>query len=333
MRIEVERFDAMSAFIGEPVERIVLHNTNGLSVELMTYGALMLAINAPDKNGVVENVLLSYDHLEDYVSNPMYMGATIGPNAGRIADGKLQIRDDVYSLEINEGISNLHGGRKGFHTKIWTMMGEQVGTDRCSVTLVLDHEHLEDGFPGNITVKAVFTLYDDGRLTVLYTAISDRACHLNMANHNYYNLSGNEKTKISEHLLMLRTKGFYEVDAHNLPIFDLISQECSEFDFGNRALLAKAIGGDHGGIDHPFVLEEDRFSDTPQVVYEDPVSGRRLEITTDQPCAVIYTNNISYKHHMGICFEMQQVPNQVNLIEGGEPYINETTYRFSVVSS
>lgn len=333
MRIEVERFDAMSAFIGEPVERIVLHNTNGLSVELMTYGALMLAINVPDKDGVVENVLLSYDHLKDYVSNPMYMGATIGPNAGRLADGKLQIRGDVYSLEINEGISNLHGGRKGFHTKIWTMMGEQVGTDRCSVTLVLDHEHLEDGFPGNIAVKAVFTLYDDGRLTVLYTAISDRACHLNMANHNYYNLSGNERTKISEHLLMLRAKGFYEVDAHNLPIFDLISQECSEFDFSNRALLAKAIGGEHGGIDHPFVLEQDRFSDTPQVVYEDPVSGRRLEIITDQSCAVIYTNNISYKHHMGICFEMQQVPNQVNLIEGGEPYINETTYRFSVVSS
>ena len=95
MRIEVERFDAMTAFLGETVERIVLHNAKGVSVELMTYGALMLAINVPDKNGVVENVLLSYEHLEDYVSNPMYMGATIGPNAGRLAGGKLQIRDEV----------------------------------------------------------------------------------------------------------------------------------------------------------------------------------------------------------------------------------------------
>ncbi len=329
MRIEIDKFESLTELLEQPVDKITLINNQGMSVEILTYGCMMLGLYVPDKHGTSENVLVKYDKDSQYVINPLYLNATIGLNAGRLAQGTFTIGANDYNVEINERISNLHGGIKGLDKRNWVLGYEDVFSDRCEIGLKYFHEHLEDGFPGNIDIKTIYTLYDDNTLKIAYTALSDRDCLLNMTNHNYYNLSGNEKTKIDEHSLFINAEYYLKVDENGLPVTPKVPIENSPFDFSKASKIKQAYLSDIEGIDHPFALEDKVAFDKPSIIYHDPISERTMALWSNQPAVVVYTNNIDYKRHGGICFEPQQFPNTLNILEAGEKYLNEIILKFT----
>ena len=328
MRIEIDKFEPLTELLGQPIDKISLINNHGMSVEILTYGCIMYSLNVPDKLGKTENVLVRYDDVSLYVRNPLYLNATIGLNAGRLENGQLTIGKADYQLETNERISNLHGGSSGLDKRVWVLAYEDVFSDRCEIGLRYSHEHLDDGFPGNIDIKVIYTLYDDNTLKITYSALSDRDCHLNMTNHNYYNLSGNEKKQIDEHSLFINAKYYLKVDENGLPFAPKVPIEHSPFDFSELCPIKQAYMSDIGGIDHPFSLEDKVAFDKPSVIYHDPITERTMALWSNQPSVVVYTNNIDYKRHGGICFEPQQFPNTLNLLEAGEKYHNEIVLKF-----
>ncbi len=328
MRVEINKHEVLSALLEKRIDSITMSNNHGMSVKLLTYGCTMMELNVPDQSGFSENVLMKYDHQEDYIENPYYLNSTIGINAGRLDKGQIEVDGILYTSDINEGVSNLHGGKEGFHKKVWQFVGETVGTDWCSVILKLEHQHLSDGFPGNFTVEAEFKLKDENSLTVKYTTRSDRDCHINLTNHYYFNLAGNERNQIDEHLLFVNARYYKEIDENGLPIEPKIQVRNSAFDFEQLAPIENAYRSKQLGIDHPFSLEDAVDETKPNIIYRDPVSKRSLSIVSNQPCVVIYTNNVTHKNHLGICFETQQFPNTLNLIEADIEYVHETHYHF-----
>lgn len=330
MRVEIERDDVFSDLIGQEVDRVTLKNNKGMSLQMLTYGGIMVALNVPDRLGVTENVLITYDTVDEYLKNPMYLNAIIGPNAGRIRSGELLVDGVTYNLEINNGISNLHGGSNGFHTKVWKIGQSHVFDDSCQITLVHKHKPEHDGFPGTFDVYATFTLDDEQTLKVQYESKMHEWSHLNMTNHNYFNLSGNEKRKIDEQLLFINSTKYRELDANGVPFDDYVPTKGSDFDFTEDAIVSRAYVSALNGMDHPFDIEMPAKADRPAVVFHDPVSGRMLEIVTNQKSVVIYTTNTLHKNHHGICFEAQYPPNQFNLLNLDTPYYSETVYKFTI---
>lgn len=329
MRVEINKHEELSVLLEKRVDCISLFNNQGMSMKLLTHGCLMLELNVPDQSGFSENVLMTYDELTKFVDNPIYLNTTIGLNAGRLKGGEVTIDGKVYKSDVNEGVCNLHGGKDGLHQKTWQYAGEVLGSDWCSVSLKYVHEHLSDGFPGNIEIEAVFKLTDDNQLTVQYFARPDRDCHINLTSHYYFNLSGNEKNKIDEHLLFVNTQYYKELDQNGLPLEPKIQTKNSALDFAQFAPIENSYRNKIKGIDHPFSLEDPVDHTKPGIIYRDPVSKRSLSIESNQPSVVIYTNNIAYKNHLGICFEMQQFSNQLNLVEAGIEYVHETIYQFN----
>ena len=278
MRVEIERDDVFSDLIGQEVDRITLKNNKGMSLQMLTYGGIMVALNVPDRLGVTENVLVTYDTVDAYLKNPMYLNAIIGPNAGRIHSGKLIVEGVDYSLEINNGVSNLHGGSFGFHTKVWKVGQSHVFDDSCQITLVHKHKPEHDGFPGVFDVYATFTLDDEQTLKIQYESKFHEWTHLNMTNHNYFNLSGNEKRTIDEQLLFINSTKYRELDADGVPLEAYVPTKGSNFDFTEDASVMKAYVSPLNGMDHPFDIEVPAKADLPAIVFQDPISGRRLEI-------------------------------------------------------
>lgn len=329
MKIEIEKDDVFSDLVGLEVDRITLTNNKGMSLQMLTYGGIMIALNVPDRLGVTENVLVTYDTVDEYLKNPMYLNAIIGPNAGRIHSGELAINGVDYKVEINNDVSNLHGGSHGFHTKVWKIGQSHVFDDSCQITLVHKHKPEHDGYPGTFDIYATFLLDDEQTLKVQYEAKMHEWSHLNMTNHNYFNLSGNEKRKIDEQLLFVNSTKYRELDSNGVPLSEYVPTVGSDFDFTESAAVSKSYNSKYKGMDHPFDIETPAKMDRPAIVFHDPISGRTLEIVTNQKSVVIYTTNTSHKNHQGICFEAQYPPNQMNPLSPETQYYSETIYKFS----
>lgn len=329
MRVEIEKDDVFTDLIGLEVDRITLTNNKGMSFQMLTYGGIMVALNVPDRLGVTENVLVTYDTVDAYLENPMYLNAIIGPNAGRIHSGAFVIDGVDYKVEVNNGVSNLHGGSHGFHTKVWKVGQSHVFDDSCQITLVHRHKVEDDGFPGTFDVYATFTLDDEQTLKIQYEAKMYAWSHLNMTNHNYFNLSGNEKRKIDEQLLFVNSTMYRELDSNGVPLSEYVPTAGSAFDFTDLSVISNAYKSAHNGMDHPFDIEVPAKVGKPAIMYQDPISGRTLEITTNQKSVVIYTTNTSHKNHQGICFETQYPPNQMNPLGPDTQYYSETIYKFN----
>ncbi|GAU75515.1 aldose epimerase family protein [Fusibacter sp. 3D3] len=327
MSVEVIKEAQLSEHFGKEIHRIKLKNQNDISVELLTLGGTLLSIVTPDRTGKLENILLTYDHIEDYIENPYYLNASIGLTAGRIRDGAFIMDDISYKVPVNNDINCLHGGPNGLHAKIWKLESFRATCEFEEVILKTHHCHLEDGFPGNINIRAIYRLSNEDTLKIIYEAETDRSCTLNLTNHNYYNLSGAVLDEIGQHELFVNAEYYKAIDAHGLPIEDLVSCLDSDFDFTHSATLEKAL---EKGLDHPFCIEFKVDEEMPDVVYKDPKSGRVMSITTNQEAVVIYSNNGPYRTHKAICFETQGYPNQIYVLDADEAYLNETSIAFGV---
>lgn len=323
---------------GRKIELFELSNNQGMSVEIMSLGGIIKSIKVPDKEGRTENVILSFKDIDDYIENPSYIGAIIGRVAGRIYKGEVTLEGKKYQLALNEGPNHLHGGMKGIDKKVWeyetstTLEGEQLVL-RCTT------KHLEEGYPGNVNYCVTYTLTHDNILKLRYEATTDHTTLVNMTNHAYFNLSGNLKHTINNHQVTIASDYYTPLDKENIIIGEPATVMGTKFDFNKKRTLEE-------GYDHGWVLAK---GVTPQMSCYDPVSGRKLEITTDQKAVVMYTmiHPISVpkangdwpinQTALGVCFETQGLPigyNEINkeavILKPGDTYKQETSWRFSI---
>ncbi len=317
---------------GEEVYLFTLANKNGVEVSITNYGGAITSIKAPDRNGVFADVVLGYDTLDDYVRNPRYFGALIGRYANRIARGKFPLNGVEYQLPQNNGVNHLHGGDKGFHTRVWNAAETDSG-----LRLEYFSEDGEENYPGNLNVDVTYSLNDQNELRLEYHATTDRDTIVNLTNHSYFNLAGSGD--ILGHELTLHADGFTPVSEDLIPTGEIRAVD-GNMDFRNGRAIAV------GGYDHNFVLRNPgSFRCVARL--REPVSGRVMEVFTTQPGIQFYSGNfldgsligkggVAYQRYAGLCLETQHYPDSPNhpsfpstVLRAGETFHEVTVYKFT----
>lgn len=332
---------------GTPVDLFTLSNGQGMAVKITNYGATVTSIIVPDSAGQAGDVVLGFDSLSGYLNDPPYFGAIVGRYGNRIAKGRFKLDGKEYKLAINNGPNHLHGGLKGFDKVVW--QAKELNTDRePSLQLTYQSKDGEEGYPGNLSVTVVYTLTQDNALKIAYTATTDKATPINLTNHSYFNLAAGKAETALQHELMIDADRYTVVDATLIPTGELRPVKGTPFDFTTPHPIGERMGQvEGGGYDHNYVLNHaaGQFARVARV--HDPLSGRVLEVYTDQPGVQFYSGNfldgsltgkggIQYVKHYGFCLETQHFPDSPNqppfpstLLKPGETYRTATTYKFS----
>lgn len=316
----------------------------GLRFSVTNYGAILTSVRMPHRNGSNDEITAGFPRLEGYLGEHPYFGSTVGRFANRIAGGRFVIDDEEFSLKMNNPFCQLHGGKGGFHTRLWDYSVE-VNPHFARVRFTYLSPHLEEGYPGNLLAEVVFTAFDDNRMEIDYHASTDRPTHVNLTNHAYFNLSGFSED-ISGHQLRLNASKYLELNENQLPTGKMIDCKGGIFDFSTPVLLSKNGIPKENELDYCFVSDESGIKNLPAaVLYHEP-SGRKMSIFTTQPGIQVYSSNyfdgslsghgnIRYQKHSAICFETQHFPDSPNqplfpstLLRPGEKYHHKTAYIF-----
>jgi aldose 1-epimerase len=340
------------------VEKYTLINNNGVEVSILNYGATIQSLKVPDRDGNLDNIVLGFNNIEEYVEKSPYFGAVVGRYANRIANGTFELDGETYTLAINNDPNTLHGGEKGFDKVLWTF--DEAASTTTSVVLTYTSADGEEGYPGNLTVTVTYTLTDDNELRIDYEATTDALTVLNLSNHSYFNLAGEGSGSIFDHELQLNASNFTPVDDTLIPTGEIAPVSGSPFDF----TTAKPIGQDirdgndpqiviGRGYDHNFVLDGWTEGNTEQneaAVVTEPTTGRVMTVTTDQPGIQFYSGNFLdgtfagasgnvYRQGDAFCLETQHFPDSPNQpdfpsteLAPGETFSSTTVFAFSVDS-
>ncbi len=309
------------------------------------YGATLVKLFVPDRDGNLADVVLGHDDPAGYRSSTCFFGATVGRSANRIGGAAFEINGKAYHMTPNEGKNNLHSGPDFFHDRVWKVLSH---TD-SSIKLELHSPHGDQGFPGNADIQVTYALEADGSLRIVYDAVSDRDTVFNLTNHSYFNLAGHDKFDAAmEQLLTLPGRFFNPDDAESIPTGELRKVAGSPMDFRSPKPIGQDIDADYdalnlqGGYDHNWEV----FC-SPCAILSDPKSGRIMSVYTDCPGVQFYAGNfldnepgkggIAYPKRSGICLETQYYPDSVHhaqwpqpFTRAGEKYHSETVYRFTV---
>ncbi|MGC1201316.1 MAG: aldose epimerase family protein [Candidatus Acidiferrales bacterium] len=339
---------------GNAVYRYVLTNKNGIVATVMSFGATLVSLKVPDRNGKIADVVLGYDDLADYEQGKSYFGGTIGRYANRIAGGKFVLDGTTYQIPINDGPNSLHGGTTGFNKRVWTAV-DRSRADAQVLELSYTSPAGEEGYPGTMKATITYTLpADTNELRLDYSASTDKDTILNLTNHSYYNLTGDPSHDILSHQLLLRAREFTPVDATLIPTGKVSSVEGTPFDYRKSTAIGARIGQDDEqlklakGYDQNWVLEKSAKGGLQLAaeVYE-PTSGRVLDILTTQPGIQFYSGNFldgtvkgkggqAYGHRTGFCLETQHYPDSPNHanfpsteLKPGQTFRSTTIIRFS----
>jgi aldose 1-epimerase len=340
MYIETKEFKLSN---GQTALWYYLNNDNGVSVVIQNLGAAVTKILAPDKDGKIDDVVLGFNTADEYLSNPTYFGVICGRYANRIANGKFTIDGKHYTLPVNNGPNSLHGGVNGFHLQIWD--SKSITSEKAlSVELEYISKDGEEGYPGNLTTKVIYSLNNENELKITYQATTDQATHINLTNHSYFNLAGSGN--IFNQILTIDSDYYTEKDENLIPTGVLEPVENTLFDFRKPALLGDRISEMETGYDHNFVLKNRGQLQEIATAYH-PISGRLLKVFTDQPGVQLYTaywiegvkgKEGIYHHYGAFCLETQHYPDSPNkpqfpstLLKEGETFNSTTIYKFSVV--
>ncbi|MEU9635702.1 aldose epimerase family protein [Streptomyces tendae] len=312
---------------GTPVHRWTLERA-GVRVRVLSYGGIVQSAEVPDRDGHPADVVLGFADLDGYVAHPEpYFGALVGRYANRIAGGRFPLDGRTYALAPNEGPNTLHGGARGFDTRVWDVAAVEEGVRLSRVS-----PHGEEGFPGRLEMSVTYTLDGSGALRIVYEAVTDAPTVLNPTNHSYFNLSGSGHA--GGHELRLAASRITPVDAGLIPTGGLDDVTDTRFDFRR----ARKVGS---GYDHNFVLDKG-VTDTAEEVAElyDPASGRVLTVATTEPGLQLYTADHlgePFAPGDGIALETQHFPDSPNrpgfpstVLRPGEVFRSETVYGFSV---
>ncbi len=347
---EMVTTENFGSFEGKDVSLYTLKNKQGDVIKLTNYGAAIVEISVPDRDGNKANVTFGYDNLEGYLKGDPYFGKVVGQYANRIARGKFTLDSVEYSLAINNFPNALHGGPTGWHSRVWT--GEVLkGTDFPAVKFTYNKPDMEEGFPGNVVAEVVYTWTDANEIIMDYKVTTDRRTVINITNHAYFNLHGAGVGDILDHEAVIRASAFTPVDSTLIPTGELRPVEGTPFDFRTPHLIGERIGEAYdqlvlgGGYDHNYVL--DNLEEVDAEVY-DPSTGRFIQVLTDQPGVQLYTGNFLdgtqtgrdgnvYQYRSGFCLETQRYPDSPNqasfpsvILTPEEPFLSSTTFRFGV---
>ncbi|MFT3677052.1 MAG: aldose epimerase family protein [Chitinophagaceae bacterium] len=326
------------------VREYTLSNAGGMQVSIINYGGIITSLLAPDKNGKISNVVLGYDSLAGYLQkdNP-YFGALIGRYGNRIAKARFQLDGKTYTLAANNNPNTLHGGLKGFDKVIWqaTPLGDS------SLQLTYLSKDGEEGYPGNLQVKVVYTLTTGNRLIIQYSATTDKATPVNLTQHSYFNLSGGTDSTILDHELQITAARFTAVDQQLIPTGSLDSVKSGPMDFQQSKRIGRDIGQVAGGYDHNWVLNRNGNDLEKVATLYHAASGRAMDVLTTEPGLQFYSGNFldgtllytkggaKYVKHAGLCLETQHFPDSPNqpsfpstILQPGSTYQQTTVYSF-----
>lgn len=331
---------------GKAVESYTLKNDSGMEMTFITYGAAITKILTPDKDGVLENVVLGFDTLEQYVQHVHYYGALIGRVAGRIGQAGYPSQGKKVELTPNDSGNHLHGGKIGFNRVIWSVEEVSVKKEEVSVRLSYFSRDGEEGYPGNVKVDVTYTLTNSNELLIEYGAEPDCDTPINMTSHSYFNLSGAYKEDILSHRLQMKADWILELSGEKVPTGKLIPSEGTAFDFHDGQTIYEGMqSGQKEGYDHAFILNKGEKG----IALSHAESGRAMTVETDQEAVVLYTGNhltddllsggVRGRKHLGLCLETQGYPDAVNhphfpsvMVKEGEVYKASATYSFHVLN-
>ncbi|HEX4027075.1 MAG TPA: aldose epimerase family protein [Rhizomicrobium sp.] len=338
---------------GTKVEAVTLTDGAGISARIMTLGATLQSLIVPDKSGHKDDVVLGYDTAPEYLSHPDYFGASVGRYANRIAKGKFSLDGKTYTLAVNDGPNSLHGGLKGFEKRMWKI--EQVSSGpEAKVVFSYVSADGEEGFPGELKVTATYSLNEQNELKLEYRATTSKPTVLNLTNHSYFNLSGNDARDVMGDMVTLHAGRFTPVDATLIPTRERRAVAGTVFDFRTPHRVGDRIRDAHEqqirygrGYDHNFIVDGAAGTLRPAVVVTEPVSGRTLELSTNAPGVQFYTGNFldgtffgkgsrAYRQGDAICMEPGVFPDSPNhpdfptsRLDPGQTYVNTIVYKFS----
>lgn len=333
----------------------MLKNANGLEATISTYGGRIVGLIAPDKNGEMADVVTGFDSIETYLdANEVFHGALIGRVGNRIAKGKFTLDGVTYTLPVNNGPNQLHGGVDGFHNQLWTV-NEVTGN---SIVLSYISRDGEMGFPGNLDVEVSYTLTDDNELLIAYKATTDKTTVVNLTSHPFFNLGGEGSGTINDHVLQINADRYTPVDSTLIPLGENAPVEGTPFDFRSPKAIGRDLHGQdtneqlkHGtGYDHNFVLNHPGNGEMFLAAsVSDPDNGRMMEVYTQEPGLQFYGGNffdgsdtgksgMPYKFREAFAIETQHFPDSPNqpafpsiVLNPGETYTTKTIYKFLVI--
>ena len=328
-----------------------LKNKSGMEVCITNFGGRIVSIMVPDKDGKMQDVVLGFDNIDDYIRIPSDFGASIGRYANRIAQGRFVLYNDTIQLPQNNFGHCLHGGPQGWQYQVY----DANLIDNTTLELTRLSPDGDENFPGNVTAKVTFKLSDDNALDIKYSATTDKKTIINMTNHSYFNLSGDPSQPATDHILYVNADNYTPVDSTFMTTGEIIPVKDTPMDF----ITPKAIGQDitkydfvqlknGNGYDHNWVLNTNGDITKPAARLTSPQSGITLEVYTNEPGIQVYTGNfldgsiqgkkgITYNQRASVCLETQHYPDSPNkpqwpsvILEPGQTYNSECIFKFSI---
>lgn len=328
-----------------------LKNKAGMEVCITNYGGRIVSIMVPDKNGIMQDVVLGFDSISDYINIPSDFGASIGRYANRIGQGRFKLEGVTYQLPQNNFGHCLHGGPQGWQYQVY----EANPIDSTALELTRLSPDNDQNFPGNVTAKVLFKLTDDNAIDISYTATTDKPTIINMTNHSYFNLSGDPSKPATDHILYVNADRYTPVDSTFMTTGEIVPVKDTPMDFTTPKPVGQDIGNydfeqlkNGNGYDHNWVLNTNGNIDELAARLVSPTSGITLEVYTDEPGIQVYSGNfldgtvtgkkgIAYNQRASVCLETQHYPDSPNkpewpsvVLKPGETYNSRCIFKFGV---
>ena len=331
-----------------PVELFTLTNKHGLVATITNYGAIVTELHVPDRAGTLADVVLGFERLDGYMKGSPYFGAIVGRVANRIMNAAFELEGRSYALAANDKPHHLHGGRKGWDKVVWTATPADTAQGPA-LELTYVSQDGEEGYPGTVMARTVYTLTNDDELKVEMQATTDKTTLVNMAHHSYWNLGGHNSGTILDHELTLYAD-HYTPGTPMVPDGRIMRVKGTPFDFTSAKTIGKELqqtGGTPIGYDHNFVVNGQSDQLRPVARLKDPKSGRVMTLSADQPGVQFYTGNFlngsakgkgaAYMQHAALCLETQKFPNAINvpawrdqvILRPGQIYRHVMVHKFS----
>lgn len=335
---------------GDSTALFVLNNNNGMEVCVTNFGARIVSVLVPDRDGIMRDVVLGFDNIKDYQNVKSDFGASIGRYANRINQGNITIDGEIIQLPQNNYGHCLHGGPNGWQYKVY----KPVEVTRNSISFSLFSRDGDENFPGNVNAKVSYTLTDDNAIRIEYCATTDAKTVINMTNHSYFNLSGNPSNPAIDHILYINASNFTPVDSTFMTTGEIASVEGTPMDFTTPKAIGRDIENHYQqlrngkGYDHNWVLDTKGNVNELAAKLSCPSTGIAVEVYTNEPGIQIYTGNflkgnvvgkngVAYPRRASVCLETQHFPDSPNkpqwpsvLLEPGQKYYSECIYKFVV---
>jgi len=335
--------------IGRSMTLYTMTNKSGASISVLDFGAHLVSVKVPDKNGVLAEVNLGYDTLEEYDQKGGYLGATIGRYGNRISNSRFTLGGVEYTLFPNEKKNTLHGGREGFDTKWWKGQILETPTEDTVIFTYVSHDG-EEGFPGEMRVQVSYSFDNDCKLTIRYLAQSNKDTVCNLTNHSYFNLAG--EGDVLDHVLWIDSDEITDVDDGLIPTGKMFKVQGTPLDFNTPARIGDGLArrkechfiDDVDGYDANFVLKGEGLRKVASLSHT--ASGRAMDVYTTEPGIQIYTGQglnqtghggVHYGPYAGVAMETQHYPDSPNrpefpttTLKAGETYQTTTVYHFCV---